>query len=168
MQNIHAVHTVTYLFLLVTLLRLSPCVGTLYSQNFNSNGLSGISLNSSRSVCGPGFYGEHCELCSATYYRGLLRCDGTRSVVLPGYWVGEGENGTLCTGNCPYGFCSYNHSSDYRLPGSLSELDAYICGDTRTGVLCGECRPGYSVSYHSEVYTCTSNDNSYCKYGWLL
>ena len=121
-------------------------------------------MNSSH-FCAPGFDGDPCE-CSAVYYKGLFKCDRRRAYIIHGYWVGECENGTLCTGNCPYGFCSYNHSKNYRLPGSLSDLDAYICGDTRTGVLCGECRPGYSVSYHSYTYTCTSNKN--CKYGILF
>ena len=121
-------------------------------------------MNSSH-FCAPGLVGDPCE-CVAQDYRGLYKCKKNRAYVIPGYWVGECENGTLCTGNCPFGFCLYNKSKAYRLPGSVSELDRYICGEARTGVLCGECRPGYSVSYHSYTYTCTSNDN--CKYGWLL
>ena len=60
----------------------------------------------------------------------------------------------------------YNESEKYRLPSSVSELDEYICGYTRTGVLCGECRDDYSASYHSYSYACISNKG--CTYGWVL
>ena len=150
------------LFLLHYLLKWAHCVGSHCGTNcsFNRSSLVNSSL-----FCAPGFDGDPCA-CMAVYYKGLFKCGRRRAYIIHGYWVGECENGTLCTGNCPYGFCSYNRSKNYRLPGSLSELDAYICGDTRTGVLCGECRPGYSVSYHSYTYTCTSNKN--CKYGILF
>ena len=136
------------------------CTAVLVSGDFYSN-TSSLQDTS----CAPGFDDDPCQ-CKASEYRGLLKCDSERAYITRGYWIGECENGTLCTGNCPFGFCSYNDSKDYRLPGTVSELDEYICGDTRTGVLCGECRPGYSVSYHSYIFRCTSNAN--CKYSWLL
>ena len=54
-----------------------------------------------------------------------------------------------------------------RLPGAvyMSELNECLCGDTRTGVWCGDCQTGYPVCYHSYTFTCTPDDN--CKYGWL-
>ena len=154
------------LLLLVTVanfLGRANCVESLCGHNCSSN--ESLLVNSSH--CAPGLEpgGDPC-LCVASEYRGLFKCDKERAYVIHGYWVGLCEHSVLCTGNCPFGFCSYNKSTDYRLPGSVSELDGYICGDTRTGVLCGECRHNYSVSYHSYTYTCTSNDN--CKYGWLL
>ena len=136
------------------------CSAVLVSGDFQSN-TSSLPDTS----CAPGFDGKPCQ-CRTSKYRGLLKCDSERAFITHGYWIGECENGTLCTGNCPFGFCSYNDSKDYRLPGTVSELNEYICGDTRTGVLCGECRPGYSVSYHSYIFRCTPDDS--CKYSWLL
>ena len=155
--------TFTLLAVVAVLLRWAHCAGSLSSSHRNRSNESSL-MNSSH-FCAPGLEGDPCE-CVAQEYRGLLTCKKDRAFVIPGYWVGECENGTLCTGNCPFGFCLYNGSKEYRLPESMSELDRYICGETRTGVLCGKCQPGYSVSYHSYTYTCTSNDN--CKYGWLL
>ena len=149
--------------LLAAVLKWAHGVRPLSGPNCSSS--ESLFVNSSLDFCPPGFEGKNCEFCSALYYRGLLKCERNRSYVVHGYWVGKCENSILCTGNCPYGFCSYNGSKDYRLPGTVSELDQFICGDTRTGVLCGKCRPGYSVSYHSYTYSCTSNN---CTYGWLL
>ena len=140
------------------------CTG-LVSDNNGSSSKSSQSDWFSNS-CAPGFGGNPCQ-CRASEYTGLLKCDSERAYVIHGNWVGECENGTLCTGNCPSGFCSYNTSINYcRLPGTMSELDEYICGDTRTGVLCGECQRGFSVSYHSYFFVCTPDE--YCEYGWLL
>ena len=123
---------------------------------------SSSSVEMSSHSCAPGFLGDPCG-CKESE---MLKCIDERAYVIHGYWVGECANGTLCTGSCPYGFCSYNGSTYHILPRTVSDLDEYICGDTRTGVLCGECRDNYSVSYHSYSYACTPND--YCRYGWLL
>ena len=124
-----------------------------------------VCFASSELTCAPFFGGDSCE-CESSYYNGILKCVGNRAYIIRGYWAGVCENNSLCTANCPYGFCSYNDSTDYRLPTSISDLDDYICGPTRTGVLCGECRTNYSVTYHSYSRTCAHNDS--CKYGWLL
>ena len=139
------------------------CVGSLCSHECSSS--NDPSLMSSSGPCAPGYEGNSCY-CAVHQYKGLHRCNGKRTFVIPGYWVGECGNGTLCTGSCPFGFCSYNGSKDYKLPGTMSELDEYICGDARTSLLCGECQSGYSVNYHSHSYTCAANDS--CKFGWLM
>ena len=116
--------------------------------------------------CPPGFEGDSCE-CAAANFFGISKCESMRAFVIPGYWVGLCNNDVVfCTGNCPFGFCTYNNSVNYQLPSTLSELDEFICGEHRTGVLCGECRENRSVSYHSYSYTCTSND--LCNIGWLF
>ena len=144
---------------------LQIVVVTLVISNFVSGDFYSNTSSLQDTSCAPGLDGDPCQ-CRASKYRGLLKCKSKRAYITHGYWIGECENGTLCTGNCPFGFCSYNDSKDYRLPGTVSELDEYICGDTRTGVLCGECRPGYSVSYRSYIFRCTPDAN--CKYSWLL
>ena len=136
--------------------------GAANSANEQKVNLNELSLKTS--PCAPDFDGHPCE-CKASAYQGLLKCEKKRAYVIRGYWVGECDNGTLCTGSCPFGFCLYNNSKHYRLPGAVSELDEYLCGDTRTGMLCGDCQTGYPVCYHSYTFTCTPDDN--CKYGWL-
>lgn len=118
--------------------------------------------------CPPGFdlYGDTCE-CGAADFVGISKCESERAFVIPGYWVGLCKNNSVfCTGNCPFGFCMYKNSTDYRLPLTFSELEEFICGEDRTGVLCGGCHENRSVSYHSYSYTCTSNE--LCNLGWLF
>lgn len=107
--------------------------------------------------------------CDANQYRSILKCAQAKRYIIHGYWAGVCKNDSLCTANCPFGFCLYNGSTQHLqlvLPSNKYELDSYICGPTRTGVLCGECRANYSASYHSYLYTCTSNDS--CKFGFIL
>ena len=115
--------------------------------------------------CPPGFAGEPCK-CEASQYNGIYKCDSTRAYVLRGYWVGKCSDGSICTGNCPLGFCTYNDTFNQALPKNEDELEEYICGSRRQGVLCGECRPNYSVSYHSYTYKCTPN--TLCNLGILF
>ena len=152
---------IEHLLLAFIAIAIVLCVNSIHNQKVSLNEWS---LKTSP-ACAPGFDGHPCE-CKAAAYQGLLKCEKKRAYVIRGFWVGECGNGTLCTGSCPFGFCLYNNSKHYRLPGTVSELDEYICGDTRTGVLCGDCQTGYSVSYHSYSFTCTPDDN--CRYGWLF
>ena len=119
-----------------------------------------------------------------------MRCNATaqRAYIMEGYWAGyvNSSSGntssmTLYTAYCPLGYCVYNDTivsigegeklpaGEHALPGvaDQSELDIYICGLTRTGELCGECRTNHSVGYHSRSYTCIP-DTSMCEYGLLL
>ena len=76
------------------------------------------------------------------------------------------------TGFCPTGFCDYNGSRvsilGVRLPQNASLLDEAICGKSRRGVLCGECRKGYTTHFHSPNFLCKQADPTLCKVGWLF
>ena len=90
-------------------------------------------------------------------------------------WAGYDSNNaldsTLHTALCPHSFCSYNSSSftaSYTLPGVANNtiLSDFICRDGRTGKLCGGCKSGYSVHFHSPNYDCKMSRT--CSIGWLL
>ena len=112
--------------------------------------------------CPPGFSGNPCK-CQAVLYNGIYKCNSNRAYILDGYWVGICRDGSICTGHCPLGFCKYNHTE---LPETSQELEEFICGQERRGVLCGECQPSYSVNYHSYTYRCS--ENTLCDVGWLF
>ena len=140
--------------------------------------------------CPPGFVlsestNEMTCVCSAETenkrYIGITSCSSQKKVayILRGYWVGyksmNRNEDELVTGKCPKGFCVYKkHSSTsllnkYELltDASVFKLDSYICGDERTGKLCGRCRPNHSVFFHSRNYQCRVNDHT-CKVSTLL
>ena len=131
--------------------------------------------------CPPGFKlnDNLVCVCNIDAYTGLYKCDQNNfhSYLHPGYWAGllKTQNGKsqLVTTTCPY--CDHrltdSNTSDFefgiRLPKNISKLDEKICGDTRTGVLCGKCREGHTVHFHSPSYLCKLAEPVGCKLGWL-
>ena len=118
--------------------------------------------------------------CSATsdlqLYMGITSCYKKyfNAKMKLGYWLGYSgqqqleKEENLIMGYCPLGYCAYYNSSIYTLPNSTNKtkLDRYLCGQKRTGRLCGQCRDGSSAYYHSLTYDCYSN--SKCNVGWVL
>ena len=116
-----------------------------------------------------------CSINSNYSYYGLYRCKDThfRAYLRYGYWMGYDSNETeygLLTAYCPFGFCfrEEEYESYYLLPPNASReaLDKFVCGTYRTGILCGKCRNGSSVHYHTENFNCGKNE--FCKVGWLF
>ena len=147
--------------------------GRLLLQTISSRKNS-IVLSVTLLPCPPGFVmtGNECT-CSIDNYAGIVSCDldSFQANIKMGYWAGYVENNTFVTGICPLTFCSYSDAEFERvvpLPNITngSHLDEYICGPTRSGILCGSCKPGYSVFYHSPNYSC--HRSQYCKWGWLF
>lgn len=155
---------------------------------------SQLSMDIIISPCPPGFilnpYADTSMymscVCLAKYktnvtFLGIMYCNQREqtAVLKSGYWIGNGRsdyiNAThhLMSGHCPSSFCSYNKSNKYfkytyTLPASISynELDEYICGPERTGILCGQCSNGYSAFFHSTTYKCMIDYK--CEYGWIF
>ena len=135
-------------------------------------------------VCPPGFVEQdnisilsHAQcVCSAetqVRYIGINKCKNHKfkAIQSDGYWVGyesnteENEN-TLLTGYCPFGFCA--HKNNQLLPSSADKnvLSEAVCVKYRKGILCGECKQGLSIHYHSLHLECKSS--KYCSLGWLF
>ena len=138
-----------------------------------------VKLNVTLLKCPPGYKlnGMSQCTCNTDAHFGLLKCDNFefKSYLLPGFWVGLIDESTLVTSNCY--FCVYNNSissasskSVYEvlLPQSYSELNKAVCGETRTGVVCGVCQKGYTVHFHSPHYLCKQAKPFGCKLGWFF
>ena len=130
---------------------------------------------SSQRYCPPGYLPqmESC-VCGEQSYFGVASCNNEGAHLLNGLWIGRcSENALkLCSAHCPLGFCDYNQSLEmltytHKLPSRVEDLNDFICGPSRYGVLCGSCRANYSAYYHSYKYTCGQN-NTTCKFGILL
>ena len=124
-------------------------------------------LNLSRCVCSVG---------TNQSYGGIYYCNESNftATVQHGYWIGYVDSETeehLFFGYCPNRYCfqTEERKRSHILPAHASRemLDMCVCGDTRTGVLCGMCRNGYSALYHSSrPILCYKSQK--CKFGWLL
>ena len=130
--------------------------------------------------CPPGYvlYNRKCK-CSAELrrkqrYQGISGCNETtfQAVLRNGYWIGyknKSDHESLISSICPFIFCwNSKEQSEYLLPMSFNatELDYLVCGESRTGTLCGKCRENRSAYYHSTSYKCGSNE--LCSFGWLF
>ena len=159
---------------------------TLKVTGFQNKGASiGIELAS----CPPGYIidddSSSC-VCSASNndksltYVGIYRCDESKEVALAlkGYWAGyvlTNKSATpnpsnLYTSDCPLGFCRSYNKSFYSLTGSASknELEQVVCAENRIGTLCGQCKKGYSVYFHSTTNKCGRNHHCASGYAYYV
>ena len=127
--------------------------------------------------CPPGYIFNEGNLecqCGDGEWKSISMCDPTFSnaILKRGYWIGyvlKGNESILMEGYCPKYYCYYNkHQKNLHILPNMSNssiLDMSICAN-RTGRLCGKCREGYSVFYHTSVRTC--RQNRLCSVGWLF
>ena len=102
--------------------------------------------------------------------RGHVQCDIQHEVIVrpPHAWIGycssssgsshnpsnhsskgsndtTGDHGVCFQHHCPYDFCKYGHIKIKTGP-QISDFEGDVqCSYNRTGILCGACRPGYSL-----------------------
>ena len=127
-------------------------------------------------ACPPGYFHRNSTCSCSAYeknksYIGIVKCNQNfTAVIRRGYWAGYYiSNGSeLFTATCPFHFCVHNKIafSEHSLPNSATTLSSYMCGTTRQGVLCGQCKKGYSTYYHSKAFSCGTNEK--CSYGAIF
>ena len=138
-----------------------------------------ISFDVHMQNCPPGFIVSRDNIshmactCGRESYVGILRCghDAFQAYIHRGFWIGYVDNRekVLLSGYCPSRFCFHYGNeiaaTDHLLPNvsSREELDKVVCGPTRTGKLCGDCRKNYSAYFHSTNFRCDNSD--YCAMG---
>ena len=112
-----------------------------------------------------GYHGLHCGCCEL--FQTQIRfgkhfkfvCDiGTQRIFKPNknVWIGLTESGSLALHpNCPFNYC--NQKSHYvRVINNTFDQDSQ-CSSRRTGVMCGACQKGYSVTIGlSECQRCSN------------
>ena len=155
----------------------------------SKTGLRGIAIRFGIQMehCPPGYviiidgqFGLNLSRCRCSVgtnqsYQGVHSCNDENftATIQHGFWIGyvghATEENLLC-GYCPDRFCfrKIERNRVHFLPdhASIVELDKLVCENSRTGVLCGKCRDGYSVLYHSSTLICSNTSN--CKIGWIL
>ncbi|PFX34315.1 hypothetical protein AWC38_SpisGene798 [Stylophora pistillata] len=118
--------------------------------------------NVSLQGCHPGFvYDRSVQSCICMKSPGIIRCDlhDKKTVYLKkGYWAGKVDH-QFTTHLCPDGYCTTLKSifpAEYKYNGTVCKY-----GRNQTSVLCGQCKPGYTVMFASEQ--CSSD----CTNRWL-
>ena len=136
-----------------------------------------VELNVELTECPPGLLlsnvscnhddiDKSCSICKCNTtmnYREIVYCNTKYSASLTsGYWIGRTDcfNETcFVVGDCAPGFCRSDNSEFIILP--EQGWNEHICGvKKRTGMLCGECIPGYGPALNSELYDCVPCNQS--------
>jgi len=115
-------------------------------------------LSLTLSSCYSGFvFGIASQQCECYKHdKDIVLCDEDQAEIKQGYWFGAFPNISTVS-ICPYFYCNFVHRIESRtgyfiLPPQNDEQ----CSPHRTGPACGECIPGYSLSY--DTPDCVSDD----------
>ena len=90
----------------------------------------------------------------------IIQCQQDYAEIKYGYWFGIAVFPMRTVSSCPIHYCDYDSHAEttngyYKLPEELDDQ----CYSHRTGVACGECKPGYTLAYDSP--DCINTDNCY-------
>ena len=78
----------------------------------------------------------------------IIQCQQDYAEIRYGYWFGIAVFPKHTVSLCPIYYCDFNEETSngyYKLPEKLNDQ----CSLHRTGVACGECKPGYTLAYDS-------------------
>ncbi|XP_065917124.1 uncharacterized protein [Dysidea avara] len=106
---------------------------------------------------------------SCTCYHHNVHCFNDNNAIKQGYWFGTVNVrgiSTPTTSLCPNHYCNFNHRKKSVEDGyfELPETINAQCNHHRSGIACGDCNPGYTLSYDSTE--CVSKDN--CNAGMMV
>ena len=111
------------------------------------------------SPCHLGFQHNNESRSCECYDRGsIVLCTGSSSTIKRGYWLGTVEE-KLTMSICPINYCNFTcceTTNGYHL---LSPGRENQCTSHRSGIACGSCEEGYTLSYAAEcvsVNRCTA------------
>ena len=91
----------------------------------------------------------------------IIQCQQDYAEIRYGYWFGIAVFPKRTVSLCPIHYCDYNsHAATSNGHYKLSEELDGQCSSHRTGVACGECKPGHTLAYNSpnciNTYKCST------------
>ena len=122
-----------------------------------------VNLTVGLSPCSPGFvYDSTTRKCECFTTDGIISCS-PNTTIQRDRWFGE-VDGITTVSVCPNGYCNFSRRGDEVVSGRflLSTIQDDQCNSHRTGPACGECDPGYALSYDS--VDCVNIDDCHYKY----
>ena len=155
------------------------CNGTLYlSTNTVTNTDVKVAVSFEFAECSPGFVfiGNKCicPVLTNDQYYGQRYCRNITTITV-GFWAGylnksNMNDDTFVTGHCSVAMCNFNNTLQknglHNLSSYPSQLEETVCGKTREGILCGQCKNNLSAYFHSPSLLCGKSDH--CQYGIFL
>ena len=143
--------------------------------NFSINITLNIALNSNwkpilviliieLSPCHPGFW-QYPKLTTCECYNAsdIVFCSGSSSTIKRGYWFGN-VTGKPTVTFCPINYCNFTCCETSNGYYHLSPVRDNQCGSHRSGIACGNCDEGYTLSFDS-VECIHVNE---CNIGWTI
>ena len=101
------------------------------------------------SPCHPGFWqypnSKKCECYNAS---DIVFCSGSSSTIKRGYWYGS-VTGKPTVTFCPDNYCNFTCCETSNGYYHLSPVRDDQCRSHRSGVACGRCEEGYTLSFDS-------------------
>ena len=122
-----------------------------------------LNLTVELTSCLPGYvYDSTTRQCECFTTDDIVSCS-PNTTIKRDYWFGV-VDGITTVSVCPNGYCNFSHREDEVSSGMflLSPIQDDQCNEHRTGAACGECDPGYTLSYDS--VDCVSIDDCHYKY----
>ena len=113
--------------------------------------------------CLPGYvYDSSTRQCECFTIDDIVSCS-PNTTIKRDYWFGVVDDITTVS-VCPNGYCNFSRREDEVSSGMflLSPIQDDQCNEHRTGAACGECDPGYTLSYDS--VDCVNIDDCHYKY----
>ena len=122
--------------------------------------LISVNLIVELSPCHPGFqYDKESQECECYNGSGIVLCSGSTSSIKRGYWFGS-VTGKPTTTFCPINYCNFSCCDIVNGYYHLSPLRNNQCKSHRSGVACGSCTDGYTLSFDStdcvHINNCTT------------
>ena len=122
-----------------------------------------LNLTVELTSCLPGYvYDSRTRQCECFIADDIVSCS-PNTTIKRDYWFGV-VDGITTVSVCPNGYCNFSRREDEVSSGMflLSPIQDDQCNEHRTGAACGECDPGYTLSYDS--VDCVSTDDCHYKY----
>ena len=135
-------------------------VFTSYSTGKSVRKIVSVNLTIGLSPCHPGFqYHRESQKCECYNNSGIVFCSGSSSAIKRGYWFGS-VTGISTVTFCPINYCNFTCCKTTNGYYELSPVRVDQCKSHRSGIACGSCEEGYTLSFDSpeciDVNKCTT------------